>query len=178
MRCASGVRGSGKRTNTPPLEFPPSVRPSRNWSFSLKSPYGLTGYQSMPSPSTGVIPPEPSVMRSKCPLGAWAHCCNEIAVPSKICSSWAEYVCHGPPSMRYCVSVTPEPFSPSCGASVTRTGPSAPDAGSSVAAVAGAALSTRRRNVCPASTLASSASSVAKYSTVCSPAAWMRNGPV
>ena len=52
--CTRGVSsGFGKRTNAPPLEKPPSVRPSRNWNLNLKSPYCLAGYQSMPRPPTG-----------------------------------------------------------------------------------------------------------------------------
>ena len=139
----------------------------------------MTGYHSIPSPPTGPIPSEPSSSSSKLPPPACAQLLSEPGLPSKSCSSAAaEYVCHGPPSTRYCVSTAPEPSAPSCGSRNTRTGPSWPADRSRAATVLGAAPSTRTPSEFGGSTLGSAASSVAKYSTSCSPGALIVNGPV
>ena len=145
----------------------------------MKSLNVLTGYHSIPSPPIGPIPPEPSSSSSKLPPPACAHALSEPGLPSNSCSSAAaEYVFHGPPSTRYCVSTAPEPAAPSCGSSVTRTGPSWPADRSRAATVLGGRPSTRTPSAFGASTLGSAALSVAKYCASCSPGALIVNGPV
>ena len=99
-------------------------------------------------------------------------------MPSSSCSSAAEYVFQGPPSIRYCVSTEPEPAAPSCASSVTFTGPFWPAERSSVASVLGAAESTRRPIVLRGSAFGSAALSVAKYSTSCVARPATVNGPL